>query len=125
MRVLVTDRDGIVCRALARMLNGISDIEVVATTSDMADCFAVAGRLQPDIVLVDVQSFQSDGWDWLGVIHRMRVQAPAAQVIVLSIYATLRSEALAAGACRFLLKDCSRNDLAAAIRLADQGQCQQ
>ena len=43
---------------------------------------------------------------------------------MLGIYQTFRAETLAAGACRFLLKDCSREELCATIRLATSGRCQ-
>jgi DNA-binding NarL/FixJ family response regulator len=123
--VLVADRDDIVCRALSRLLNNIQDIQVVATSSDVANIFVLVGRMQPDIVVIDAQGFHLDTPKWMELIRRTRLLVPSSRVVVLSIYASLRNDAFAAGACRFLLKDCTRNDLVAAIRLANQQKCQQ
>ena len=43
---------------------------------------------------------------------------------MLGVYAIMREPSLAAGACRFLLKDSGRAELVDAIRLAALGQCQ-
>ncbi|MSP14717.1 MAG: response regulator transcription factor [Chloroflexi bacterium] len=51
-------------------------------------------------------------------------QAPTTRLVMLSIYATFHGQALAAGACVSRLKDCGRDELEAAIRLAAHGPCQ-
>jgi DNA-binding NarL/FixJ family response regulator len=93
----------------------------VGTTSDDGAVVALAGQLHPAVVVVDARMAQLDG---LTVTRSLYRQPAAPPVVVLSVYGTLRDQALAAGACRFLLKDCSRAELVAAIRLAAQGQCQ-
>src|SRR2546423_1352532 len=113
--VLIVDSDPLVARALGRLLQGAEDVQVVATTADQEAALALARQLQPAVAVVDAQTLHLDG---LAVTRGLRRQVPAPQVVVVSVYATYRAPALAAGACRFLLKDCSRDEFVAAIRLA-------
>jgi DNA-binding NarL/FixJ family response regulator len=62
--------------------------------------------------------------DGINVTESLCLQLPATRVIILGVYATMRDQALSAGACRFLLKDCSRDTLVESIRLAASGQCE-
>src|SRR4051794_15262897 len=120
MRVLIADGDPLVCRALARLLRKSASVEVVATSSDRDEVVELAGRLHPAVTLVDAHTAQLDGLDVTRSLSRL---FPATQVIVLGVYATMREEALLAGACQFLLKDCSGETLVEAIRLAASGGC--
>ena len=120
IRVLIADGDPLVCRALARLLQDAVDVEVVATAVDEQAALALAVQLQPEVGLVDVRTASLDGMALTRSLHQ---QVPATRVIVLGVYATFRHQALAAGACRFLLKDCGRDELVAAIHLAARGQC--
>ena len=121
IRLLIVDSDAQVGRALIRLLRSADDIEVIATAADEKAALDLAVRLQPDVALVDAGAVRMDG---MAITRTLRQQVPKTQVVMLSVYATFRSQALAAGACRFLLKDCSRDELVAAIRLAVRGQCQ-
>lgn len=120
MRVLIADGDPLVCRALARLLHKSASVEVVATSSDRDEVVELAGRLRPVVTLVDAYTARLDGMDVTRTLARL---FPATRVIVLGVYATMREEALLAGACRFLLKDCSGEALVEAIRLAASGEC--
>ncbi len=121
IRVLILDGDPQVCRALVRLLKPVNDIKVVATAIDRAAALELALRLQPSVILVDVGTTDRNG---MAITRTLCQQAPVTRVLALGVYATFRNQALAAGACRFLLKDCRREELVAAIRLAAQGQCQ-
>jgi DNA-binding NarL/FixJ family response regulator len=103
------------------LLQPADDIEVTATATDETAAIALAVRLAPAVALVDVGDARMDGME---ITRTLRQQVPTTRVVMLSVYATFRDQALAAGACRFLLKDSSRDELAAAIRLAARGQCQ-
>ena len=121
IRVLVVDGDPQVGRALVRLLGPADDIEVVATAVDQQEALALAMKLRPVVAVVDVGTARLDG---IEVNRNLGQQATTTRVVMLSVYATFRSQALAAGACRFLLKDCTRDELVAAIRLAARRQCQ-
>ena len=121
IRVLIVDRDLLVGRALARLLQDSHDVEVVAIAADGWAAIRQSMLLQPVVALVDAQTARLDG---LAFTRNMHQQAPTIRIVIVSVYAWFRSQALAAGACRFLLKDCGRDELVRAIRLAALGHCQ-
>ena len=121
IRVLIVDGDPRVGRALGRLLQDAGDVTVVGTASEAGAVLALAGRLQPAVAVVDVRTARLDG---LAVTRSLRAALPELQVVAVSVYGLWRDEALAAGACQFLLKDASRAALRTAIRLAAHGQCQ-
>jgi len=118
--VLIADGDPLVCRGLARLLLNNASLEVVGTSSDLDEVVELTGRLRPAVTLVDAHTARLDGLDVTRSLSRL---FPATRVIVLGVYATMRDQALLAGACRFLLKDCSGEVLVEAIRLAANGEC--
>lgn len=120
IRVLIVDSNPQVGRALVRLLQPADDIEVVATAADENAVLELALRLRPAVALVDVGDGRMDG---IEITQALSKQSPT-RVVVLSVYATFSERALAAGACWFLLKDCRREELVVAIRLAAHGQCQ-
>ena len=128
IRVLIADGDPLVCRALVRLLHDCVDVEVIATAKDEDEVLELAGQLHPAVALVDARAGRmgmSTAWvDGMKATQSLCRQLPATRVIILGIYATMREQALSAGACRFLLKDCSRDMLVEAIRLAASGQCE-
>jgi DNA-binding NarL/FixJ family response regulator len=120
-RVLIVDGDPLICRALVRLLKDAPDVVVVATATDALVTLALAEQFRPAVALLDAGTARLDG---MMLTRSLRQQAPAIQIVMLSVYATMRDPSLAAGACRFLLKDCGRDELLAAIRLAAEGRCQ-
>jgi len=137
IRVLIADGDPLICRALVRLLHDTVDVEIIATAKDEDEVLELAGQFQPAVALVDARMGRKgmsaarvdliDGlerMDGIKVTQSLCRQLPATRVIILGVYATMRDQALSAGACRFLLKDCSRDTLVEAIRLAASGQCE-
>jgi DNA-binding NarL/FixJ family response regulator len=121
VRVLIIDGDPLICRALVRSLKDAPDVEIVATATDAAVTLELAEQFRPAVALLDAGTARLDG---MTLTRSLRQQVPTVRVVVLSIYAMMRDPSLAAGACRFLLKDSGRDELLAAIRLAARGPCQ-
>ena len=120
IRVLIADGDPLVCRALARLLGNNSNVEVIATSVDRDEVLELVGQFHPAVAVVDAHTARLDGMD---LTRSLSHSFPATRVIILGVYATMREQALSAGACRFLLKDCSGDTLVEAIRLAASGEC--
>lgn len=121
IRVLVADDHPVVRHGLCTMLEIEDDIVVVGRAADGAEAVAQALEVQPDIILMDVQMPNVDG---IEAMRRIRAEDPEARVIVLTTY---RDEdyifpSLRAGARGYLLKDASREELAAAIRAVHRGE---
>jgi DNA-binding NarL/FixJ family response regulator len=121
IRVLVADDHPVVRHGLCTMLEIEDDIVVVGRAADGEEAVAQARDTQPDIILMDVQMPNVDG---IEAMRRIRATDPEARVIVLTTY---RDEdyifpSLRAGARGYLLKDASREELAAAIRAVHRGE---
>jgi DNA-binding NarL/FixJ family response regulator len=120
-RVLVVDDDPLVRSALALMLGGESDIEVVGEAGDGAVGIQLAGSLAPDVVLMDIRMPRLNG---LEATRRLRDRDEPPRVIVLTTFDADDHvfEALAAGADGFLLKDTPPAEIVAAIRKVVDGE---
>jgi DNA-binding NarL/FixJ family response regulator len=120
-RVLVVDDDPLVRSALALMLGGESDIEVVGEAGDGAAGIQLAGSLAPDVVLMDIRMPRLNG---LEATRRLRDRDEPPRVIVLTTFDADDHvfEALAAGADGFLLKDTPPAEIVAAIRKVVDGE---
>ena len=109
--LLVDDHPGIV-RALSRLLS--TDCDVVGVMADGREAADAAARLQPVVIVVDLNLPDVSGLD---VCRQIRDSNPRVKVIVISarIDEAIRDEALAAGASGFFEKSAA-NELVVAIR---------
>ncbi|GAA3475133.1 response regulator transcription factor [Nonomuraea roseola] len=115
--VMIVDDHPIVREGLRGMLAAERDITVVGEAGSGDEAVAVAARIAPDVILMDLRM---PGGDGLSAILRL---GGSYRVIVLTTYendADLR-RAVAAGAVGCLLKDVSRRDLADAVRAVAEG----
>jgi DNA-binding NarL/FixJ family response regulator len=117
----VADGDPLVSRALVRLLQDAPAVEIVAVAADGVAALTHALQLQPAVAVLDMRTAQPDD---MVLLRHLRLLAQAPRIVVLSVYETCREQALTAGACQFLLKDCGREPLVAAILRAAQGHCQ-
>ena len=88
-------------------------IEVVGEAGDGKEALRLVEKSRPDGVLLDVRM---PGMDGLEAARRIKDRWPEIKVIVLSMYAAYREEALATGADAFLVKGCPVEELLNAIR---------
>jgi DNA-binding NarL/FixJ family response regulator len=119
IRVLLADDQRVVREGLTLILDLLEDVEVVETASDGEQAVALAERLSPDVVLMDLRMPRVDG---IEATRRLASSRPRIGVIALTTYADDASVlgALRAGARGYLTKDASAEQIAAAIaRVAD------
>jgi two-component system response regulator FimZ (fimbrial Z protein) len=109
--LLVDDHPGIV-RALSRLLS--TECDVVGVMADGRDVADAAARLQPVVIVVDLNLPDVSGLD---VCRQINHNNPRVKVIVISarIDEAIRDEARAAGASGFFEKSAA-NELVVAIR---------
>jgi DNA-binding NarL/FixJ family response regulator len=120
-RVLIVDDDPLVRSALALMLGGQGDVEVVGEAGDGRAGVELAGHLQPDVVLMDIRMPQLNG---LEATRRLHADPDPPRVIVLTTFDADEHVvgALAAGADGFLLKDTPPPLILDAIRKVAAGE---
>jgi DNA-binding NarL/FixJ family response regulator len=92
----------------------------VVMVADEISLIEGAGRLQPDVAVVDLSLAQSNGLSWLSALRR---RCPGTTIVAISVHDedTVRDAALAAGADAFVLKRAIATDLLPAILRAGAG----
>jgi DNA-binding NarL/FixJ family response regulator len=120
IKILVVDDESLVRAGLRFILESAPDLEIVAEAEDGEQAIAAVRRTRPDVVLMDIRMPRTDG---LAATEAVRKLPEPPAVIVLTTFDTDEYvfTALEAGACGFLLKDTSPQDLIGAVRLAHAG----
>ncbi len=94
-------------------------VEIVGEAEDGQQAVAQVRALRPDVVVMDLRlhtlPFNEPNPDGLVAIRIIKNEWPFTRIVVLTLYATDRTSALAAGADVFLLKGCPTNELLAAV----------
>jgi DNA-binding NarL/FixJ family response regulator len=121
IRVLVADDQRVVREGLEMLLRLLPGIDVVGSAADGEEAVALAGRLRPDVVLMDLGMPHCDGVE---ATRRLRERQPGTYVLVLTTYADDRSvvAALRAGARGFLTKDAGADQIEQALRAVMRGE---
>jgi DNA-binding NarL/FixJ family response regulator len=120
IRVLLADDHGVIRDGLGRLIGGLEDVELVGTAADGAEAIEKAARLAPDVVLMDLDMPRVDGIE----ATRKILAQQQTNVLVLTAFSDRPRilGALEAGACGYLLKDASSEDVAEGIRSAARGE---
>ena len=121
IRILIADDHPLVREGLAAVLEHESDLEVVGQAGDGIEAVALARRLAPDVILMDLQMPRMDG---VAAIKQIKQEAPAIAVIILTTYDTddYIFHGIEAGARGYLLKDSSPDEVVRAIRAVSRGE---
>ncbi len=122
IRVLLVD-DHVLVRQGTRALleQGAADIEVVGETGQGEDVLPMAGRLCPDVVVLDVQL---QGLNGVEVARALRRDLPDVKVLVLTAYPYEQyvRALFAIGVHGYLLKSASEAELIAGVRAVQRGE---
>lgn len=121
IRVLIADDHLIVREGLRLILETADGMELVGEACNGIEAVDLAGKLQPDVVLMDLRM---PGMDGLEAIEQIRARWPQIAVVILTTYNEddLMMRGLRAGARGYLLKDAGREALFNAIRAAARGE---
>lgn len=119
-RVVVIDDHRAFADLLALVLRGEPEFSCVGTAESLAQGLPLVERLQPDIVVMDLQLGDGDG---ISATARLVERNPAIRVVILTAYADTATlgRASEAGACALLPKDGSLPELLDVLRGARRG----
>jgi len=122
IRVLIADDQSMVRAGFRMILEVQDDMEVAGEAADGAETIAAVKKLKPDIVLMDIQMPGMDGLEATRRIVEMHGEVPT-KVLILTTFERddYIFEALRTGACGFLLKNATPEDLVAGIRIVAEG----
>ena len=122
IRVAIADDQELVRKGFRLILSSFPGIQVVGEAVDGADAVALARRMQPDVLLMDIRMPRKDG---IQATRELASDPETSDVSVLILTTFDLDEyvydALAAGASGFLLKDVEPDELARAVRVVHEG----
>src|SRR6476659_11156011 len=115
IRVLIVDDIPETRDHLTKLLGFESDIEVVGSAASGSEALTMAGKMLPDVVLMDINMPDMDG---IAATEKLSAEVPTAAVVMMSVQgeADYLRRSMLAGAREFLVKPFSSDELTASIR---------
>lgn len=121
VRILVVDDHPVVRSGITSVLATQADFDIVGEAATGDEAIAIAARLEPDLVLMDLRMPGGSGVEASAAILAAN---PSTRIVVLTTYASdgevLR--AIEAGAVGYLLKDVPHDELFRALRAVARGE---
>jgi two-component system response regulator NreC len=118
--LVLADDHQVVRSGLRMLLESDGRFDVLAEAGDLAETVAAVGRCRPRVLVLDLNM---GGESSLDSIPQLRSDAPATQIVVLTMQADppFARAALRAGAIGYVLKDAADAELMSAVELAAMG----
>ena len=119
IRLLLVDDHRMLREGLRRSMTE-EGFDVVGEADNGEQAVRMAAELVPDVVLMDVSMPEMDGVEATRII---KATDTPTRVIMLTMHADkeVLAEAIRAGASGYLVKDCSTDEVAEAVRMAAHG----
>ena len=121
IRVAIADDHPIVRQGLRVALGAQDDLELIGEASNGAEAVEVARRLEPDVMIMDLQMPVMDG---ISAIEEITEENEDARILVLTSFPDDNNvfSAIKAGAMGLLLKEAPPEELLEAIRTVNSGE---
>lgn len=121
IRILVVDDQALIRAGFRALLDAEPDMEVVGEAGTGAEAVALAARLAPDVVLMDIRMPGGDGLEATQTI--LSAHPEGLRVVILTTFELDEyvTGAIRAGASGFLVKDTEPADLLRAVRAVHDG----
>jgi len=120
IRLMLADDHRMLREGLSRSMRE-QGFDIVGEAGDGAEAVALALAVRPDVILMDVTMPEIDGVE---ACRQVRAQLPDTKVVMLTMHADqgVLTSAIRAGATGYLVKDCSTEEIASAVRMAAGGE---
>jgi DNA-binding NarL/FixJ family response regulator len=120
IRVILADDHAVVRAGVKAVLSSAKDIEVVGEASNGREAVALAERLNPDVVVMDLSMGEMDG---ITATKTLVEKGSACKVLILTMHAedAYLVKLLEAGASGYLVKSAADRELVDAVRAVAHG----
>ena len=120
IRLMLADDHRMLREGLSRSMRE-QGFDIVGEAGDGAEAVSLALNVRPDVILMDVTMPEIDGVE---ACRQVRAQLPETKVVMLTMHADqgVLTSAIRAGATGYLVKDCSTEEIASAVRMAAGGE---
>ena len=119
-KIAIVEDNRVIRESLMEFVKADSECECVYACATAEKALKEIPKYQPDIVLMDIQLPDISG---IECTARLKQLMPSVQIIMVTVYEDTERifKALRAGACGYLLKRCTPEELVSAIREVRQG----
>ena len=121
LRIIIVDDHEVVRLGLRTLIENRPNFAVVGEAATVKEAVQKTLLLRPDVVVMDIRLLGGSGID---ACRQIVAQAPEIKVIMLTSYAedALLFDAIAAGACGYVLKQIGSDDLVRALEVVGRGE---
>jgi len=119
IRLMLADDHRMLREGLSRSMSE-HGFDVCGEARDGLEAVNMALSLRPDVILMDVSMPEMDGVE---ACRQVRNSGIDTKIVMLTMHADqeVLANAIRAGACGYLVKDCSTEEIADAVRMASNG----
>ncbi|MGH7942281.1 MAG: response regulator [Limisphaerales bacterium] len=119
-KIAIVEDNEVIRESLMEFVQADPECRCVCACATAEEALKIIPKYEPEIVLMDIQLPNMSGIDCISQLKRL---LPSVQIIMVTVYEDTERifKALRMGACGYLLKRCSPEELMAAIREVRQG----
>ncbi len=120
-QILIADDHGVLRAGLRTLLNTEPGMEVVGEAADCEETLRLAGKLRPDVVLLDISM---PGFGGIEAARRLKRALPDTRVLILTVHEdeSILKEAMHVGAAGYIIKRAVESELINAIHAVGWGE---
>jgi DNA-binding NarL/FixJ family response regulator len=119
-RIAIVEDNKVIRESLAAYVHMDPEFQCICTCGTAEEALEMLPRHKPDVVLMDIQLPNQSGIECTAQLKQL---LPDVRIIMVTVYGNPDRilNALKAGACGYLLKSCTPEELIAAVREVQQG----